>query len=163
MNDESRPGFEIRPMNDRRQLEELLRLRWPDENLLIRGQFVRPEDVEGLGYFTDERLHGIATWMPHGKVMHIVAVNAFTELRGVGIALIEAMKAHARRHGMTCLRATISNDNVVALRFYQKRGFRVTALHRGMYDAMRAMKPSIPRTGLDGIPMSDEFELELEL
>jgi ribosomal protein S18 acetylase RimI-like enzyme len=64
---------------------------------------------------------------------------------------------------MSCLRATISNDNVVALRFYQKRGFRVTALHRGIYDAMRALKPSIPRTGLDGIPMSDEFELELEL
>ena len=160
---EPRPAFEIRPMTDRKQLEELLRLRWPDENLIIRGEFVRPEDVEGLGYFATDRLHGIATWLTHGKVMHIVAVNAFTELRGVGIALVDAMKAHGRQNGMTLLRATISNDNVVALRFYQKRGFRVTALHRGIFDAMRAMKPSIPRIGLDGIPMSDEFELELEL
>lgn len=160
---EPRPAFDIRPMNDRKELEELLRLRWPDANLIICGEFVRPEDVEGLGYYADDRLHGIATWRSHGKVMHIVAVNAFTALRGVGVALVDAMKEHGRRNGVTCLRATISNDNVVALRFYQKRGFRLSALHRGIYDAMRAMKPSLPLTGLDGIPMRDELELECEL
>jgi GNAT superfamily N-acetyltransferase len=156
-------AYEIRPMSDRKQLEELLRLRWPDAMLIICGQFVRPEDVEGLGYYADGRLHGIATWKASGKIMHIIAVNAFTEVRGVGVALVDAMVAHGRENGIALLRATISNDNVVALRFYQKRGFRVTALHRGIYDAMRHMKPSIPATGLDGIPMRDEFELELEL
>jgi ribosomal protein S18 acetylase RimI-like enzyme len=95
--------------------------------------------------------------------MHIVAVNAFTEVRGVGVGLVDAMMAHGRERGMTILRASISNDNVIALRFYQKRGFRMTALHRGIYDAMRALKPSIPLNGLDGIPMRDEIELEYEL
>ena len=160
---DGKPAFEIRLMEDRKQLEELLRLRWPDSNLIICGQFVRPEDVEGLGYYADDRLHGIGTWRAVGKIMHIVAVNAFTEVRGVGIALVDGMMRHGRQNGMALLRATITNDNLIALRFYQKRGFRVTALHRGLIDAMRHIKPSIPLTGLDGIPMRDEFELEYEL
>ena len=126
-------------------------------------EFVRPEDVEGIGAFTEERLHGMATWRSHGKIMHIVAVNAFTEMRGVGVALVDAMIAHARARGMAFLRATISNDNVIALRFYQKRGFRMAALHRGVFDIMRHIKPSIPTRGIDGIPMRDEIELEYEL
>ena len=155
--------FEIRPMSDRAQLEQLLRLRWPGATLLICGQFIRPEDVDGLGYYSGDRLQGIATWRSSMRTMHIVAVNAFSEMRGVGGALVDAMIAHGRAHDMALLRASISNDNVVALRFYQKRGFRISALHRGIIEAMRNVKPSIPLTGVDGIPIRDEIELEMEL
>ena len=157
-----KPAFEIRFV-ERDRLNELLQLRWPDSNLIIAGRFVQPEDVEGVGAYSNERLHGIATWVTKGKTMSIVAVNAFTEVRGVGVGLVDAMVRHGRDNGMAILRANISNDNVVALRFYQKRGFRISALHRGIYDAMRQIKPSIPLTGLDGIPMRDEIELEYEL
>jgi GNAT superfamily N-acetyltransferase len=148
---------------ERDRLNELLQLRWPDSNLIINGRFVQPDDVEGFGAFADERLHGIATWVCNGKIMNIVAVNAFTEVRGVGVGLVDAMVKHGKDAGFAILRANISNDNVVALRFYQKRGFRLSALHRGIYDAMRMIKPSIPLKGLDGIPMRDEIELELDL
>jgi len=156
------PAFEILPMQQDR-LVELLQLRWPERSMLIAGRFVEPEDVEGIGAFTSDRLHGIATWLANGRVMHIVAVNSFTELRGIGIALVDAMMAEGRARGMALIRASISNDNVMALRFYQKRGFRLSALHRGIYDAMRQMRPSIPATGLDNIPIRDELELEHEL
>ena len=157
-----KPDWEIRPMQ-RERLVELLQLRWPDQSMIICGEFVRPQDVEGIGVYTNDRLHGIATWRANGKIMHIVAVNSFTELRGVGIALVDAIVTRAREGGMALLRATVSNDNVVALRFYQKRGFRISALHRGIFDVMRYIKPSIPRIGMDGIPMRDEIELEYEL
>ena len=160
MND--KPVLEVRAV-ERARLVELLQLRWPEQSMIICGEFVRPEDVEGIGVYTNDRLHGIATWRANGKIMHIVAVNSFTELRGVGMALVDAMIALAREHGMALLRATISNDNVIGLRFYQKRGFRISALHRGIFDAMRHIKPSIPRTGIDGIPMRDEIELEYEV
>ena len=155
-------GLEMRPMA-RERLNELLNMRWPEQNMFLCGRFVAPEDVEGIGAFTGERLHGMATWMSTSRIMHIIAVNAFTEVRGVGLSLVEAMIRHGRESGIGLLRATISNDNVTALRFYQKRGFRVTGLNRGIFDIMRHAKPSIPVMGLDGIPMHDEFELELEL
>jgi hypothetical protein len=57
----------------------------------------------------------------------------------------------------------ISNDNVDALRFYQRRGFRLAALHQGAVDDSRArLKPEIPEIGEHRIPLRNELELELE-
>jgi hypothetical protein len=51
-----------------------------------------------------------------------------------------------------------------ALRFYQKRGFSLAAVHRNAVDeARRKLKPEIPIIGLDGIPIRDEIELEMAL
>jgi len=159
---EGQGDLEIKPM-PRDRLNELLNMRWPGQTMFVGGSFVNPEHVEGIGAFTGERLHGMATWLTRGRIMHVVAVNAFTELRGVGINLVEAMIKHARDDNMALLRASISNDNIVALRFYQKRGFRVRGVNRGMFDLMRHINPSMPLVGVDGIPMHDEFELEFEL
>jgi acetolactate synthase regulatory subunit len=53
---------------------------------------------------------------------------------------------------------------VDALRFYQRRGFRLAALHAGAVDDSRArLKPEIPVTGDHGIALRDELELEVEL
>jgi hypothetical protein len=57
-----------------------------------------------------------------------------------------------------------TNDNVDALRFYQRRGFRLAELHAGGVDKSRAtLKPDIPTTGEYGIPLRDELILEKEL
>jgi hypothetical protein len=56
-----------------------------------------------------------------------------------------------------------TNDNLGALRFYQRRGLRLVALHVGAVAESRRLKPSIPEVGHDGIPIRDELELELEL
>jgi hypothetical protein len=54
-----------------------------------------------------------------------------------------------------------TNDNLDALRFYQRRGFRLAALHRGAVDDSRArLKPQIPPIGDHGIKLRDELELE---
>jgi ribosomal protein S18 acetylase RimI-like enzyme len=150
-------------MENRKQLEDLLRLRWSEANILIKGQFVRPEDVVALGAFSSTRLHGLVTLRPDGKVLYLVALNSFSQRRGVGIALLDAAIDFGREQGMAFVRALVSNDNLVGMRFYQKRGFRIVAFHRGIIDAMRHVKPSIPVSGLDGIPMRDEFELEYDL
>ena len=57
-----------------------------------------------------------------------------------------------------------TNDNVDALRFYQRRGFRLVGLRAGGVDQSRAaLKPEIPLAGSYGIPLRDELELELDL
>jgi hypothetical protein len=67
----------------------------------------------------------------------------------------------AARHGCARLWVITTNDNVDALRFYQRRGFRLAAVHRGAVDDSRSrLKPEIPVTGAYGIPLRDEIELE---
>jgi hypothetical protein len=57
-----------------------------------------------------------------------------------------------------------TNDNLDALRFYQRRGFRLTALRAGAVDRTRAsLKPRIGTLGEHGIPLRNELELELVL
>jgi Acetyltransferase (GNAT) family len=75
--------------------------------------------------------------------------------------LIEAAAQLARRQGCTRLWVITTNDNVDALRFYQRRGFCLVRVHRGAVDRSRAtLKPEIPAAGAYGIPLRDEIELE---
>lgn len=144
-------------------LDEMLRLRWSDGTIFVQGKVLHPSDVEAIGAYLDGRLQGIATWRVERGVPYMISMNNVTDRRGVGVALLEAMIAMARESGSPLLRVLISNDNWPAFRFYQKRGFRISAVHTGVVDMIRVMKPSVPELGVDGIPMRDEIEFEMVL
>src|SRR5260370_862830 len=57
------------------------------------------------------------------------------------------------------IRLSMTNDNLDALRFYQRRGFRIAAVRPGAVDAARRRKPSIAAVGDYGIARHDELEL----
>ena len=69
----------------------------------------------------------------------------------------------ARAGQCTRLWLITTNDNLRALRFYQRRGFRLAALHRDALETSRRLKPSISEIGFHGIPLRDELELERSL
>ena len=83
--------------------------------------------------------------------------------RGIGSTLLEGVANEARRRGCRRLWLITTNDNLNAIRFYQRRGLRLVAVHAGAVDDARRLKPSIPLVGEDGIPIRDELEFELEL
>jgi ribosomal protein S18 acetylase RimI-like enzyme len=56
-----------------------------------------------------------------------------------------------------------TNDNTPALRFYQRRDFDIVAFHRNAVTEGRALKPTIPDVGFDGIPIRHEIEMEYML
>ncbi|HWF77405.1 MAG TPA: GNAT family N-acetyltransferase [Caulobacteraceae bacterium] len=95
-------------------------------------------------------------------VAEVVALNAFAPGRGVGTALLAALPAHLGP-GFTQLRLGTTNDNLDALAFYQRRGWRLAALRPGAVDRARATKPSIPLVGEHGLPIRDEIDLVLDL
>ncbi len=67
------------------------------------------------------------------------------------------------RRGCGTLWCTTTNDNVDALRLYQRRGFRLVRLRPGAVEESRLVKPEIPRVGAHGIPLRDELDLERPL
>lgn len=109
----------------------------------------------------DGEVVGLLTYRREGEVVDIVTINAFTG-GGVGAALVEALTGEVRGSAAR-LRVTTTNDNTRALRFYQRAGFRLTALRPGAVAETRALKPEIPEVGHDGIPIRDELDLEMEL
>jgi GNAT superfamily N-acetyltransferase len=127
-----------------------------------RGELV---DVLGLPGFVAERDGspvGIATYRRDGDECELAFIAAFEPRRGVGSALLEAVVEAAA--GCARLWLVTTNDNLDALRFYQRRGFRLSALRTGAVDEARGtLKPRIPAVGAYGIPLRDELELELVL
>jgi DNA-3-methyladenine glycosylase I len=92
-----------------------------------------------------------------------MTLDSLTPNSGIGSALLEAVKAAAAEQGCKRLWLITTNDNVRALRFYQKRGFHIAAVHVDALNESRRLKPQIPIIGIDGIPLRDEIELEMML
>ncbi len=93
----------------------------------------------------------------------MVALKSTRERIGIGSALIETVKRAAASAKCDRLWLITTNDNVEALRFYQKRGFRLVAVYPNAVIEARELKPEIPMIGTHGIPIRDELELEIAL
>jgi ribosomal protein S18 acetylase RimI-like enzyme len=107
---------------------------------------------------------GLLTYDAVRGECEIVAIISAEKGRGIGRALMDAARDHAAAAGCHRLWLITTNDNVDALRFYQRRGFRLAALYPGAVDHSRVRsKPEIPEVGEYGIPLHDEIELEKRL
>jgi N-acetylglutamate synthase-like GNAT family acetyltransferase len=89
----------------------------------------------------------------------VVSLNALEPGQGIGTALLAAVEAVAHQAGCQRLWLVTTNDNLDALAFYQKRGFRLLRVDGGAADRARRIKPQIPTVGEHGIPLHDEIEL----
>ncbi len=109
----------------------------------------------------DGELAGVLTYVVDGEGCEVLTLHADERQTGVGTALLRAVEEVARSGGCTRLWLVTTNDNLDALRFYQRRGFRLAALHRGAVNDSRArLKPEIPSVGDHGIDLRDELVLD---
>jgi ribosomal protein S18 acetylase RimI-like enzyme len=94
----------------------------------------------------------------------VLTLNAFEKGRGIGSRLLDGVTRQARDAGCRRLWLLTSNDNLDAIRFYQRRGLRLVVVYPGAIDEERRnLKSEIPRVGCYGIPIRDELEFELIL
>jgi ribosomal protein S18 acetylase RimI-like enzyme len=100
---------------------------------------------------------GLLTYASRPDGVEILYVEALHRQRGVGTVLVEAL---FRLVGNQTVWLVTTNDNLDALRFYQRRGFAIRAVRVGAVDQARAtVKPSIGLVGEYEIPLRDEIEL----
>jgi GNAT superfamily N-acetyltransferase len=137
---------------------------WHGEAVVAHGERIYPADLPGFAALDGEVLVGHASYRVAGRRCELTSIEAEPHGRGTGTLLLEAVVDAARRCRCTQLWLTTTNDNLDALRFYQRRGFRLVRLEAGAVDAARdALKPELPVTGSYGIPMRDELSLERSL
>ena len=109
----------------------------------------------GFGAWDGERLVGVVT--RGGSELAALAVAVDHRGTGIGGQLVEAVVAEAIAAGESELWLVTTNDNLAAIRLYQRHGFRLTDVHPGGVDRARAIKPAIPLVGQNGIEMHDEL------
>ncbi|HEX8804989.1 MAG TPA: GNAT family N-acetyltransferase [Acidimicrobiales bacterium] len=161
------PTIAIRPLadDDTAAAEALLEAEMAGRRQARLGEVVDVLALPGFAAWLDDAVVGLATWTrerPRAELA-LVAVAARHRGAGIGGALLEWVAAAARKHGTHTLWLVTTNDNLDALRLYQRHAFRLAALHAGAVDAARQVKPEIPRVGRYGIPVHDEVVLERRL
>ncbi|RZU74084.1 ribosomal protein S18 acetylase RimI-like enzyme [Micromonospora kangleipakensis] len=114
--------------------------------------------VDGAGHFAGALAHRLAD-----GGLEVVSLAATAPGLGAGRALLAAAEAVAVAAGADRLWLVTTNDNLSALRFYQRRGLRIVAVHAGAVNRARQLKPTIPYLGEDDIPLHDELLLERRL
>jgi GNAT superfamily N-acetyltransferase len=160
-----RPSLQVRARDDgdRCWIEQLWRERWGGAEMVVHEEVFAVHPLQALVAWRGAVRVGLATYRMLPPVCEILSLDSVQPNRGVGTALLLAVAEHARDAGCTCLRVTTTNDNLRALRFYQKRGFLLRELRAGSIDRARVRKPQIPRVGSEGIALRDEIELEMPL
>jgi GNAT superfamily N-acetyltransferase len=129
-----------------------------------RGELTHPSQHPSVLAWSGDDLVGVATYVVSGTSCELLTLHATERFAGTGSALLAAVRGLAEHAGCTRLWVVTTNDNVDALRFYQRRGFRLTTVRPGAVDASRVtLKPEIPTSGAYGIPLRDELELEMQL
>jgi len=155
--------FHIHPLkpSDRPWVSRFMIDRWGALTVVSRGRVHQPDELPGFVALQGDNPVGLATYRIEGDECELVTIDSLVEGMGIGTALIEAVRQAAE--GCRRLWLITTNDNTPALRFYQKRGFTLAALHRNALEQSRKLKPEIPLIGMDGIPIRDEIELEMLL
>jgi GNAT superfamily N-acetyltransferase len=149
--------------SDSRWITDFLSHHWGSPVVVSRGRLYHADELPAfIATERGERI-GLATYSVNGSECEIVTLNSIRENQGVGTALVKAVESVARRAGCLFVRLITTNDNLKALRFYQRYGFVLVALHRDAVTRSRTLKPEIPMMGNEGIPVRDEIELELVL
>jgi ribosomal protein S18 acetylase RimI-like enzyme len=125
-----------------------------------RGELL---DVLALPGFVAERDGlpiGLVTYRLENDECELGFIASLERHAGVGTALLDAVVQAVA--GCERIWLVTTNDNLEALRFYQRRGFVLSALRVGAVDKAREqLKPQIATVGDFGIRPRDEFELEL--
>jgi ribosomal protein S18 acetylase RimI-like enzyme len=149
----------VRPLreDERGWVRSTIRERWGSEIVVAHGNVYEPALLPGFVAEDEGGPVGLLTYILEGDACEIVTIDAFEEGRGIGSALIGAVKGLGARR----LWLITTNDNVQAQRFYERQGFTLVAVDEGAVDRARLAKPEIPLVGNDDIEIHDELEYEL--
>lgn len=156
-------SFRIRPgtKQDHDWILRLLNEHWGSARIVTRGIVHEADKLPAFLADLDSERVGLITYRLHEDQCEVISLNSFRESIGIGTALLSAVKNVAAKAGCKRLWLITTNDNLAAIRFYQKRGWTLVAVHRGAIAESRRLKLTIPEVGIDGIPIRDEIELEL--
>lgn len=149
-----------REKDDSDWITEVLLENWASNIIVTRGISYQADLLCGFIAEYEGKQIGLLTYNIKEDELEIITLNAIVEGKGVGTSLLEEVENLAKEKKCTRIWLITTNDNVDALRFYQKRGYEIKSVHRYAIDESRKIKPQLPFVGKYGIPIRDEIEME---
>lgn len=148
---------------DRAAVLEFLMEHWHGTTMVIRAQEVDMREAEGFLCVENGAFLGLLTYAVKGDTLEILSLDSLRENQGIGSALVNLAVQEARVRKCRRVVLITTNDNIRALRFYQRRGFDMSNFYRNAMELARKLKPGIPMIGENQIPLRHEIEFEMNL
>jgi ribosomal protein S18 acetylase RimI-like enzyme len=148
---------------DKTWINRILTDRWGSTTIITRGVLHAANELSGFIAVEENVPVGLLTYRFDAGACEIVSLDSLSDGRGIGSSLLKSVEQSAKEKRCSRIWLITTNDNLHALRFYQRRGYVLVAVHRDAMERSRQLKPQIPIVGKDGIPLRDEIELEKRL
>jgi GNAT superfamily N-acetyltransferase len=144
---------------DRTTILALLNERWGGETIVVHQTVYQPADLPALKAVEGVQLVGLVTYMVEPESSEVVTIDSLVKGRATGTTLLDRVETVARANNCQQTALVTTNGNLDAIRFYKRRGYRITAIDFDGVVRLRKLKPSIPRIGDFEIPIRDELTL----
>ena len=158
------PPVLVRPAEDRdrQRVQELFISDFGHLTVVAFGEVMHADQEAALVADMKDDIGGALAWRRLGDALQIVALatDPMWQRSGVGGYLVAEAELLARREGLHRIVTATSNDNLPSLYFYQRHGYRMTAVEPDAF-ARHSKVPNAP--GFAGIPALDEVRLEKAL
>ena len=152
----------INSMN-RELVNAFIKQQWYTTTMIIRGKEIDMTKVDGFYFRDGQTIVGLITYIVYNNILEITSLDSLRENQGIGSELVEIVINEAKERKLQKIVLITTNDNINAIKFYQKRGFDMAHLFRNAMDISRKLKPEIPLVGENSIPLRHEIEFELSI
>lgn len=133
---------------------------WASIRIISKGKVHDANELPGIIAVHKNHRVGLLIYNILDEECEIVSLNSLKENVGIGTALLKEIERISTLKGCKRLWVITTNDNIDALRFYQKKGFKIVSIHLNALEQSRRLKPEIPILGSNDIEIRDEIELE---
>jgi len=144
-------------------IQALMLESWGSEMVVLQGRLYRPAELPAFVAEQNKERCGLVTYILDDNSCEIITLNSLQPGLGIGTQLLDAVKQSALENGCNEIRLFTTNDNINALRFYQKYGFSLEELIKNGVALDRKLKPEIPLKEENGIPVRDYLRLKMGL
>jgi ribosomal protein S18 acetylase RimI-like enzyme len=145
---------------DNSWIEEKLKENWGSSIIVTRRKKHELIDLGGFVIENSEKKLGICLYRIENNECEMVVLEAFEQRKGLGTALLNKLIEKGSSDKIRRIWLITTNDNIDALRYYQKHGFELVCIYRNEIEYSRKMKLEIPMIGNYGIKIKDEIEME---
>lgn len=107
---------------NRDNVNQILWEEWRCPPSISRGKIIDTTILPGFLFIENEVIKGVITYNIENEECEIVTLNSFEENKGIGTALINEILDNAQKNECKRLWLITTNDDINAIRFYQKKG-----------------------------------------
>ncbi len=152
-------AVEVRPATrgDRHDIEDICDQALGETEVDVFGRSFDVLRQENLVAVSEGRFAGVISLAVDGGDLAVVLLSVYPGFQGHGVggALVKAAGLLAAERGLPAVKVAIGNDDVPSFSFYQRHGFAIDSVARGLLaDRYGSAEP-----GFSGILVRDEIRL----